>query len=108
MSTSLINGVNVQVTGSGAHTVLLLHGFSDNLHTWHRVVPALAVSHRVIAIDLPGHGASTRPWVDPLLESYVETISDVLDDLGIVDPISIIGNSMGACTAAFTAARLPD
>jgi pimeloyl-ACP methyl ester carboxylesterase len=107
MATSLVSGVNVQSTGSGPHTVLLLHGFSDNLRTWHRIVPALAVSHRVIAIDLPGHGASTRGWSEPLLEDYVAVIDELLDELGITDPISIIGNSMGASTAAVTAARLP-
>ena len=106
MGTSLIAGVNVQVTGSGPHDVVLLHGFSDNLHTWHRVVPALAVSHRVIAIDLPGHGASTRQWTEPLLDGYVDAISDVLDELGAEAPVSIMGNSMGASTAAYAASRI--
>jgi pimeloyl-ACP methyl ester carboxylesterase len=49
---------------------VLLHGFSDNLQTWRRVVPALAVEHRVVAIDLPGHGATTRPFEAPLLNGY--------------------------------------
>jgi pimeloyl-ACP methyl ester carboxylesterase len=108
MSMSQVGGVNVQITGAGAHTVLLLHGFSDNLHTWHRVVPALAVRHRVIAIDLPGHGASTRAWNEPLLDSYFSTIEALLDELGIDEPISIVGNSMGAATAAYAASRLAD
>ena len=99
--------MNVGVTGVGPHTVVLLHGFSDNLHTWHRIVPALAVRHRVIAIDLPGHGATNRPWTSPLLECYVEVIAEILDELGITDPVSVIGNSMGACTAAVFAARHP-
>jgi pimeloyl-ACP methyl ester carboxylesterase len=108
MSIQTVAGVNVQVTGAGPHTVVLLHGFSDNLHTWHRVVPALAVRHRVVAIDLPGHGGTTRPWTEPLLAGYVETIADVLDVLGADQPVSMIGNSMGACTAAVFAARLPE
>ena len=108
MSLTTVAGVNVQITGNGPHAVVLLHGFSDNLHTWHRVVPALAVRHRVIALDLPGHGATTRPWTRPLLECYAGTIGDVLDELDIDRPVSVIGNSMGAATAAIVAARMPE
>ena len=57
-----LDGVHYTVTGDGQRTIVLLHGFSDNLTTWDRIVPRLAVSHRVIAIDLPGFGRSTRPW----------------------------------------------
>jgi pimeloyl-ACP methyl ester carboxylesterase len=113
MSVRTVAGVNVQITGSGPRTVVLLHGFSDNLHTWHRVVPALAVRHRVIAIDLPGHGATTRKWTLPLLTGYVGVIAEILDDLvgeGVIgdERVSIIGNSMGAATAALVASQLPE
>lgn len=107
MSLTTVAGVNTQVTGNAPHTVLLLHGFSDNLHTWHRVVPALAVRHRVVAIDLPGHGATARPWTQPLLDGYVQVIGEVLDELGVDTPVSVIGNSMGAATATMVAARMP-
>jgi pimeloyl-ACP methyl ester carboxylesterase len=79
---------------------VLLHGFSDNLQTWRRVVPALAVEHRVVAIDLPGHGATTRPFEAPLLNGYAALVLEVLDNLGIDDRMSVIGNSMGAAVAA--------
>ncbi|HEY2299951.1 MAG TPA: alpha/beta fold hydrolase [Jatrophihabitans sp.] len=79
---------------------MLLHGFSDNLQTWRRVVPALAVEHRVVAIDLPGHGATTRPFEAPLLNGYAALVLEVLDNLGIDDRMSVIGNSMGAAVAA--------
>lgn len=104
----LIDGVNVETTGTGPHTVVLLHGFSDNLMTWRRVVPALAVRHRVIAIDLPGHGATVRPWRRPLVESYVADVSDVLAALDVLAPASVVGNSMGAVVATMLAARRPD
>jgi pimeloyl-ACP methyl ester carboxylesterase len=92
----MIRDVNVVVTGAGAHTIVLVHGFSDNLMTWRRVVPALAVEHRVVAIDLPGHGATTRAFRAPLLNGYAALVLEVLDDLGIAEPVSLIGNSMGA------------
>jgi pimeloyl-ACP methyl ester carboxylesterase len=100
--------VNVVVTGTGPHTLVLLHGFSDNLMTWRRVVPALAVEHRVVAIDLPGHGATTRPFRAPLLNGYAALVLEVLDELGIAEPVSLIGNSMGAAVSAVLAAAHPE
>lgn len=100
--------VNVAVTGTGPHTVVLLHGFSDNLMTWRRIVPALAVEHRVVAIDLPGHGATTRPFRAPLLNGYATLVLEVLDELRVDGPVSVIGNSMGAAVAAVLAAAHPE
>lgn len=108
VTTSSIDDVNVVVTGTGPHTVVLLHGFSDNLLTWRRVVPALAVEYRVVAIDLPGHGATTRPFRAPLLNGYAALVLEVLDDLGIRDKVSLIGNSMGAAVSAVLAAGHPE
>jgi pimeloyl-ACP methyl ester carboxylesterase len=99
----VVRGVNVEVTGAGPHTVVLLHGFSDNLSTWRRIVPALAVRHRVLAIDLPGHGATTRSWTRPLIPGFFAAIDDVLTAYGIDEPVSMVGNSMGAATTAMYA-----
>jgi pimeloyl-ACP methyl ester carboxylesterase len=103
----LVDGINVEVTGDGARTVVLLHGFSDNLTTWRRVVPPLAVGHRVIAIDLPGHGRTVRAWRRPLVPAYVDAVRDVLDALAVKGPVQLIGNSMGAVVATMFAATHP-
>jgi pimeloyl-ACP methyl ester carboxylesterase len=103
-----VDDVNVAVTGAGPHTVVLLHGFSDNLQTWRRVVPALALEHRVVAIDLPGHGATMRQFRAPLLNGYAALVLEVLDDLGIREPVSLVGNSMGAAVSAVLAAAHPE
>lgn len=105
---SALEDVNVVVTGDGPHTVVLLHGFSDNLLTWRRVVPALAVEHRVVAIDLPGHGATTRAFGRPLLNGYSALVLEVLDALGVHERVSLIGNSMGAAVSAVLAAGHPE
>jgi pimeloyl-ACP methyl ester carboxylesterase len=103
-----LDDVNVVVTGAGPRTLVLLHGFSDNLLTWRRVVPALAVEHRVVAIDLPGHGATLRSWRPPLLDGYADLLAEVLDTLGVTEPVLVMGNSMGAAVATTFAARYPD
>jgi pimeloyl-ACP methyl ester carboxylesterase len=105
---SRVDGVNYMVTGEGEHALVLLHGFADNVATWNRVVPRLAVDHTVIAIDLPGFGSSTRPWSRPLLPGYVDVVRDVLDAEGVTGPVSLMGNSMGAAVSLLFAGRFPD
>jgi pimeloyl-ACP methyl ester carboxylesterase len=101
----VLDDVNVAVTGVGPHTLVLLHGFSDNLLTWRRVVPALACGHRVVAIDLPGHGATARTWRAPLLHGYADLVAEVLDTLGVAGAVSLMGNSMGAAVSTVFAER---
>lgn len=100
-----VRGVHVELTGDARDSVVLLHGFSDNANTWRRIVPALAERYRVIALDLPGHGRSTRPWTTPLVAGYADVVSEVLDELRVDRPVRLIGNSMGACVAAVFAER---
>jgi pimeloyl-ACP methyl ester carboxylesterase len=102
------HGVNYSVTGDSEHAIVLLHGFADNVSTWNRVVPPLAVNHRVIAIDLPGFGGTTKPWARPLLPGYVEVVRDVLEAEGVTGAVSLMGNSMGAVVSLLFAARYPE
>jgi pimeloyl-ACP methyl ester carboxylesterase len=103
-----VDGVNYTVTGDGERALVLLHGFADNIGTWNRVIPRLALDHRVIAVDLPGFGASTRPWTRPLLGCYLDVVGDVLDAEGIGAGVSFMGNSMGAVVSLLFAAREPE
>ncbi|WP_375479378.1 alpha/beta fold hydrolase [uncultured Jatrophihabitans sp.] len=103
-----VPGVHYVVTGDAPRTIVLLHGYTDNVTTWQRVVPVLAASHRVIAIDLPGFGASSRPWSTPLLSGYVDVVREVLDAEGVDGPVSLMGNSMGAAVSTLFGARYPE
>lgn len=105
---SRVDGVNYAVTGEGEHALVLLHGFADNVATWNRVVPRLAVEHKVIAIDLPGFGGSARSWTRPLLPGYVDVVRDVLAAEGVTGPVSLMGNSMGAVVSLLFAMQYPD
>ncbi|GAA2309475.1 alpha/beta fold hydrolase [Streptomyces violaceusniger] len=54
--------IHAVVGGStGSDPVVLLAGFPQTWYAWHKVMPALARHHRVIALDLPGQGLSDRP-----------------------------------------------
>lgn len=86
--------LNVARTGSG-RPLLLVHGLGSSLHNWDLVAPALSVHREVIALDLPGFGASA-PLPGPVT---IATLTDAVEefiagnDLGDVD---IVGSSMGA------------
>jgi pimeloyl-ACP methyl ester carboxylesterase len=85
--------------------VVLLHGFGSSLYTWKDVIPALAASHDVVALDLPGFGESDQP-ADLSFEDFPRAVLGLMDRLGI-ERASLVGNSMGGATAALVAAESP-
>lgn len=89
---------HVQETGAG-DTLLLLHGAGASTHTWRDVIPILARSRHVIALDLPGHGftrVSSRGRHG--LQSMAQDIHALCTTEGWV-PSAIIGHSAGAAVA---------
>ena len=50
-----------EVEGKGP-PVLLIHGFGTSTYTWRHIAPELALTHRVIAVDLKGFGQSDKPF----------------------------------------------
>lgn len=91
-----------------APPLLMLHGFGASLHTWDVWAQALSATHRVIRVDLPGHGLSEP---DPA-NDYTDTRSlamlrALLDQLGVARA-SIVGHSIGGRIAWTFAARHPE
>ncbi|MHC4134595.1 MAG: alpha/beta fold hydrolase [Planctomycetota bacterium] len=91
--------------GSGEATLILLHGFGGSLEEWGPVVPRLP--GRVIRLDLVGFGASDRPPISYDLETQRRHLIAFMDALEI-PRATLIGRSMGASLAAWTAAHSPD
>lgn len=79
--------------GSG-DALLLIHGMAGSSATWEAILPALSRHHRVIAPDLPGHGASDKPRGDYSLGAFAAFLRDLLDELGI-DKVTVVGQSLG-------------
>jgi pimeloyl-ACP methyl ester carboxylesterase len=87
-------------TGTGAPLVLL-HGIGSNHGIWDPVIPALSARFDVIAVDLPGFGASPPlpPGVEPVPAALAGAVADLLDELDVETP-NVVGNSLGGWVAA--------
>lgn len=94
----LPNGAKVHLRDEGpkdAPAIILLHGSNSDLHTWQPWVDGLKADYRVIRFDQPGHGLTGAiPGGDYTIPTYVETIDQVADALGL-ERFILGGNSMG-------------
>lgn len=100
--------VHIEQAGSG-EPVILLHGFGASTYSWRNVMPALAASFRVIAIDLNGFGYTQRPRT---FESYTREgqaglVLGVMDALGLRST-HLMGHSYGGGLSLFLASRHPE
>lgn len=99
--------IHCEQAGSG-EPIVLIHGFGASTFSWRKVMPALAESYRVVAIDLNGFGYTQRPRSP---ESYTregqeKLVLGVMDALGI-DQAHVFGHSYGGGLALFMASRHP-
>src|SRR5690349_97234 len=90
--------LSVTDSGSGALPVLFLHGNSLCKEVFAGQIASLSPRrYRAIAVDLPGHGASTNsgtPDLSYTMPGYADAIVEVLDALDI-DHVAIVGWSLG-------------
>jgi pimeloyl-ACP methyl ester carboxylesterase len=99
-------GGDVQVTDTGepagvtgAQPIVLIHGYGGSLRWFDRVVPLLEDSHRVIRIDLLGHGGSEKPASGYDIPSQAAVVAQALSELGVGGAL-VAGHSMGALVTA--------
>jgi pimeloyl-ACP methyl ester carboxylesterase len=98
--------------GSGAQPLVFVHGLSGCWANWLEQLPVLAREHRVIALDLPGFGASPmpaephRPETEISISGYARLLDGLLGQLG-VDAAAVVGNSMGGFISAELAIAFP-
>lgn len=105
-----IDGVKVHYIDEGeGPAVLLLHGLGTSLVTWHRNIAPLAEGgHRVLALDLPGHGDSDKPRslsYDPV--SAARLLRRFLQLQG-VEQVAVVGNSAGGLIGGLLGLTYPE
>lgn len=105
-----INGHHYHTIVSGAGSpILLLHGFTGDVSAWQNLRPSLEKSHRVIALDILGHGKSDKPSSASCyrMEQVAADIIAWLDRL-TTGKIHLLGYSMGGRLALYLALRYAD
>ena len=91
---------HVQVSPGPGDTVLLVHGTGASTHSWRGLAQLLAQQHRVVAMDLPGHGFSAAlPAGAASLPAIARELQALLGQLGLAPQLAI-GHSAGAAIVA--------
>ena len=93
--------------GVGGPTLVLVHGWSCDGTYWGAQVAEFAKTHRVVTVDLAGHGQSSAGRVTYTMELFGEDVVTVLKALDLKDVI-LVGHSMGGAVIVEAALQAPD
>ncbi len=80
--------------GEGENTLILLHGWGQNIEMMKSLGDKLKKSNRIIIVDLPGFGESPEPKEIWSIYDYADSIKQLVDELKIDNPV-LIGHSFG-------------
>jgi pimeloyl-[acyl-carrier protein] methyl ester esterase len=94
--------LHLESRGAGT-PVALLHGWGMNLRIFDALAGALAMNHRVLAVDLPGHGRSAFDAAHSGFDAQAAAIAALLPDRCVV-----VGWSLGGQYALELARRVPE
>jgi pimeloyl-ACP methyl ester carboxylesterase len=103
-------GGDLQVLDTGSRTgspIVLIHCFTCAIDWWDGVIPRLARSHRVIAVDLLGHDGSEKPSSGYSIENQADLVAGALGRLGVRDAV-VVGHSLGGGVAVALAEQSPE
>ena len=92
--------------GEGGTPVILIHGFGGDLNNWLFNHDALAAKRAVHALDLPGHGSSSKDVGDGSVGFFADIVTGFADALGI-GTAHLVGHSMGGAIALAMARAAP-
>ena len=85
--------------GEGEPTIVFIHGWTADHHRWDKMIDFASKYFKVVALDLRGHGESTKPEdAEYNINAYTADIIKLLDHLNIEKAI-LAGHSMGGMIA---------
>ncbi|MEJ2746593.1 MAG: alpha/beta hydrolase [Anaerolineae bacterium] len=90
--------IHYEALGRG-QPLLFIHGWLGSWRYWWPSMQALSARQRTFAIDLWGYGDSSKSPELYSLAAYVEMIDRFIDKMGIVQPVTLVGHSLGAAVA---------
>lgn len=99
--------ISYEVFGAGEPTLVFVHGWSCDARYWRAQVPVFSKKHRVVVLDLAGHGNSGMSRTKYTMGSFGEDVRAVTEATGSRRVI-LIGHSMGGAVIAEAARLTPD
>ena len=96
-----------EVHGDGSPPLALVHGWCCDRSYWDRQVGHFSQRHKVVTIDLAGHGESGLDRKAFTMESFGDDVVAVVDKLGL-EHVVLVGHSMGGPVIIEAARRMPD
>jgi len=105
-ATTTRRGIEIffDTVGAGPGLVLI-HGITESMRVWDPLVPQLAEDHRVLLVDLPGHGQSEAES-DYAVTLLADDVADAVTAAGL-ERAMIVGHSLGGIVATAFAATYP-
>ncbi len=100
----------IQVAEAGprrAPPVVLIHCFSCAMNWWDGVVPTIERDHRVITVDLLGHGGSEKPASGYTPQNQAKAVADALERLGVTRA-TVVGHSLGGSVGVALTEQSPE
>ncbi|HXS32531.1 MAG TPA: alpha/beta hydrolase [Solirubrobacterales bacterium] len=104
-----LSGGDLEVVEQGPRTappIVLIHCFTCAINYWDGMIPLLARQHRVIAVDLLGHGGSEKPRSGYSVPDQANVVAEALGKLGVRDA-EVVGHSLGGPVAIALAEQSP-
>ena len=96
------HGLDVEITGQG-RSLVLLHSLLSDRSSFGLIVLRLAEQRRLIAVSLPGFGAS--PPAGPAISDYAQSVAGMFEELALPPQTDILGNGLGSFVALALATR---
>jgi len=93
--------------GKGTETILMIHGLGSYLPAWKKNIGELSKHYRVIAVDLPGYGKSSKDPHSGLMTFYAGVIAELIQKLEL-GPVNLAGHSMGGQISMVLALEKPE
>jgi len=111
-ATMMVDGMTIAYLKSkepvDGDTIVMIHGFGANKDNWTRLAHELSDDFNIYAIDLPGHGESSKPLdIGYHFDEQTRRLNRILEELDL-GRFHMMGNSMGGAITALYAAYYPE
>jgi len=108
--TATVNGISLyyELHGDSGEPLVLVHGYTGDVTDWRHQIPELSRTHRVLMMDLRGHGRSEAPKdrSSYTVDQMASDVEALIDQVGF-ERYHLLGHSMGGGIVQEIALRSP-